>query len=117
MTDATALAAAVSAGQITATDAMEASLSACRAQADLGAVEFLDEDVARLEAFAPNAALANVAGLPALALPLGMANGLPVGVQLMGPPGSDVGLLKLGALTEARAPELTFPSPIAGLPT
>ena len=76
-----------------------------------------DEHMARLEAFAPNAALANVAGLPALALPFGMANGLPIGVQLMGPPGSDVALLKLGALIEARAPELTFPSPIAGLPT
>nr|WP_245218072.1 amidase [Ruegeria sp. HKCCE3926] len=76
-----------------------------------------DEHMARLEAFAPNAALANVAGLPALALPFGMANGLPIGVQLMGPPGSDLALLKLGALIEARAPELTFPSPIAGLPT
>nr|WP_253285030.1 amidase [Ruegeria sp. HKCCD6119] len=76
-----------------------------------------DEHMARLEAFAPNAALANVAGLPALALPFGMANGLPIGLQLMGPPGSDLALLKLGALIEARAPELTFPSPIAGLPT
>nr|WP_253283280.1 amidase [Ruegeria sp. HKCCD7559] len=76
-----------------------------------------DEHMARLEAFAPNAALANVAGLPALALPFGMASGLPIGVQLMGPPGSDLALLKLGALIEARAPELTFPSPIAGLPT
>nr|WP_245223523.1 amidase [Ruegeria sp. HKCCSP346] len=76
-----------------------------------------DEHMARLEAFAPNAALANVAGLPALALPFGMANGLPIGVQLMGPPGSDLALLKLGALIEARAHELTFPSPIAGLPT
>ena len=76
-----------------------------------------DEHMARLEAFAPNAALANVAGLPALALPVGMANGLPIGVQLMGPPGSDLALLKLGALIESRTPELTFPSPIAGLPT
>ncbi len=75
-----------------------------------------DDHMVRLEAFAPNAALANVAGLPALALPFGMANGLPLGVQLIGPPGSDFALLKLGALIEARAPELSFPSPIAGLP-
>ncbi|WP_299641237.1 amidase [uncultured Ruegeria sp.] len=75
-----------------------------------------DEHMARLEAYAPNAALANVAGLPALALPFGMANGLPLGVQLIGPPGADFALLKLGKLIETRAPELSFPSPIAGLP-
>lgn len=75
-----------------------------------------DEHMARMEAFAPNAALANVAGLPALALPFGMANGLPLGVQLIGPPGADFALLKLGKLIETRAPELSFPSPIAGLP-
>ncbi|WP_170610781.1 amidase [Ruegeria arenilitoris] len=75
-----------------------------------------DDHMARLEAFAPNAALANVAGLPALALPFGMANGLPLGIQLIGSPGSDFALLKLGALIEARAPAIHFPHPIAGLP-
>nr|WP_237212457.1 amidase [Ruegeria lacuscaerulensis] len=76
-----------------------------------------DDHMAQLEAFAPNAALANVAGLPALALPFGMANRLPLGVQLTGPPGADLSLLKLGALIEARAPAISFPSPIAGLPS
>lgn len=73
--------------------------------------------MARLEGFAPNAALANVAGLPALALPFGMSGGLPLGVQLIGPPGADFALLALGALIEARAPSFPFPFPIAGLPT
>lgn len=72
--------------------------------------------MARLERFAPNAALANVAGLPALALPFGMADGLPLGVQLIGPPGADFALLSLAAMLESRAPTLFFPSPIAGLP-
>lgn len=76
----------------------------------------LHAHMAALEAFAPNAALANVAGLPALALPFGMADGLPLGVQLIGPPGADFALLSLAAMIESRAPALSFPSPIAGLP-
>lgn len=70
---------------------------------------------AAMEAFAPNAALANVAGLPALALPFGIANGLPVGIQLWAPSRHDDALLGLGARLEALAPPLTFPFPIAGL--
>ncbi|MCP4198406.1 MAG: amidase [Proteobacteria bacterium] len=76
-----------------------------------------DAHMAQLEAFAPNAALANVAGLPALALPFGMSDGLPLGVQLIGPIGSDAALLTLGAMIEARTVTLPFPSAIAGLPT
>ncbi len=41
--------------------------------------------------------LANAAGLPALALPSGWSeDGLPVSVQLVGPPGSEPGLIALG---------------------
>lgn len=75
------------------------------------------EHFAAMEAFAPNAALANVAGLPALALPFGVSGGLPLGVQLIGPPGADAALLGLGRQIETRAPVLSFPYPIAGLPT
>lgn len=71
---------------------------------------------ARMGAMAPNAALANIAGLPALALPFGMAGGMPVGVQLMGPLGSDRHLLRIGARLEKLAPKLTFPYAIAGHP-
>jgi aspartyl-tRNA(Asn)/glutamyl-tRNA(Gln) amidotransferase subunit A len=37
-----------------------------------------------------------LAGMPALAVPAGLADGLPVGVQFMGPRLSDCGLLRLG---------------------
>ncbi len=76
----------------------------------------LEDHRKRMKDYAPNAALANVAGLPALALPFGQSNGLPLGGQLLGPIGSDLALLRLGAMIEARAPHLAFPHPIAGLP-
>lgn len=68
-----------------------------------------------MEAVAPNAAFANVSGLPALALPFGMLNDMPFGIQLIGPLGSDESLLALGAAFEAEAPAITFPYPLAGL--
>lgn len=68
-----------------------------------------------MEDIAPNAALANVAGLPSLALPFGMLNDVPFGVQLMGPQGCDESLLALGSSFEAMATPLSFPYPIAGL--
>lgn len=68
----------------------------------------------QMESIAPNAALANVGGLPALALPFGMLDDLPFGVQLLGPQGSDEFLLALGAAFESIAPPLPFPYPLAG---
>lgn len=63
----------------------------------------------------------DIAGLPALALPAGFdANGLPIGVQLVGRPGEEWTLLRVGAAFQARtnyhraAPSLpapTTPSP------
>lgn len=86
----------------------------------LGHFDFSRTDVtahlARMEAMAPNAALANVTGFPALAIPFGMSDGSPIGVQLMGPLGSDKALLALGAKLEAVAPKLAFPYAIAGHP-
>ncbi|MER3451381.1 MAG: Asp-tRNA(Asn)/Glu-tRNA(Gln) amidotransferase GatCAB subunit A, partial [Thermus sp.] len=43
---------------------------------------------------------ANLTGLPALSIPAGFEGGLPVGVQLMGPPLSDEALLRLALAFE-----------------
>ena len=42
----------------------------------------------------------NLAGFPALALPVPSANRLPAGLQLIGPPGSEALLLATGAVIE-----------------
>lgn len=86
----------------------------------LGHFDFTATDVAahlaRMEAMAPNAAIANVCGLPALAIPAGMAGGLPVGVQVMGPMGSDAALLQLAGRFAEALPPIPYPAPIAGMP-
>jgi Asp-tRNA(Asn)/Glu-tRNA(Gln) amidotransferase A subunit family amidase len=43
----------------------------------------------------------NLAGLPALSIPVGSADGLPIGVQLIGRPEEDELVLRVGALLEA----------------
>lgn len=73
---------------------------------------------AAMEAIAPGVSLANVAGVPALALPFGTRpDGLPAGVQLIGPHGSDRALLALAERLAGAAPPVRYPDPIAGLPS
>ena len=45
----------------------------------------------------------NAAGLPGLTLPVEPAGGLPIGLQLIGPYGSDAALLALGAAVERQS--------------
>jgi amidase len=52
--------------------------------------------------FAPFTSFVNVAGLPAISLPVHEAGGLPVGVQLIGRPGREDVLLAIGAQLERR---------------
>jgi amidase len=75
----------------------------------------IDGHLAKMEAMAPGAALANLAGLPALAIPAGMADGLPRGVQLIGPAHSDRALLSLAARIAADLPPIPYPFEIAGM--
>ena len=57
--------------------------------------------------FAPYAAPWNVAGCPALVVPVGQRpDGLPVAVQLVGPPGSELLLLAVAGQIEMAAPWL-----------
>jgi len=66
----------------------------------LGFFNFNNEDptshFTAMEELAPNASLANVSGFPALAMPFGFENGLPIGLQLMSKIGTDLSLLELG---------------------
>ena len=76
----------------------------------------LDRHLDRMEEMAPCTSLANLAGLPALAFPAGMVDGLPCGVQIIGPPQSDRALLSLVARIVPVLPEIPYPFAIAGMP-
>jgi amidase len=63
------------------------------------------QSVAGAVAFAPFTGAWNAAGVPALTLPVARADdGLPLGVQLVGPPGSEARLLALAAMVEQAMP-------------
>ncbi|MFC5140487.1 amidase [Actinomycetospora rhizophila] len=62
------------------------------------------DDFARQIAFTPWTAVANLTGEPAISLPLGWSDGLPIGVALRGRRGEESVLLGLGAELEAARP-------------
>lgn len=72
-----------------------------------------ETQLARMDALAPYAALANITGAPALTLPFGAHEGLPLPVQLIAPMGGDLRLLELGAALEAEH-RWTHPIPLFG---
>jgi aspartyl-tRNA(Asn)/glutamyl-tRNA(Gln) amidotransferase subunit A len=57
---------------------------------------------------------ANLAGLPAISLPAGWIDGLPVGVQWMAPPLLDNALLDAAQAAEALMPPFQFPQEVKG---
>ncbi|MCC7321389.1 MAG: amidase [Rubellimicrobium sp.] len=74
-----------------------------------------DLHLARMAAFAPTAALANVAGFPAMTLPFGAdADGLPLPVQIMAPMAQERLLFALGGVLE-REGRWTLRHAVAGL--
>ncbi|HEU0246056.1 MAG TPA: amidase [Gaiellaceae bacterium] len=63
------------------------------------------EQLRRNTLFTPFTAVANLTGLPAMSLPLHWSDdGLPIGVQAIGPPAGDALLLSLAAQIEAARP-------------
>ncbi|CAM3927874.1 AMP-binding protein [Kibdelosporangium persicum] len=60
-------------------------------------------------------ALASITGLPALSVPAGLADGLPVGAQLLGPSGSESTLCRLGTMIEGTPGSVTLASARANL--
>lgn len=63
-------------------------------------MDFLGEERNCSELLVKHTRTANVIGCPALSIPAGLSNGLPVGLMLMSAIGSDAKLLSLGALAE-----------------
>lgn len=54
----------------------------------------------------------NMAGLPGIAVPGGLgADGLPLGLQLIGRPFDEATLFSLAAALESAAPKIDFPQP------
>ena len=77
------------------------------------ALDAQDEDA--LSATTHFTSLFNVVGSPALVVPAGVtAEGLPVGLQLVGRIGTDAGLLALGAAFEAARGSLPVPPAVRG---
>lgn len=63
------------------------------------------EQLLRNTEFTPFTAIANLTGLPAMSLPLHWSDdGLPIGVQVIGPPAGDALLLSLATQVEAARP-------------
>ncbi len=52
---------------------------------------------------------ANLVGSPVISLPIGLANGLPVGIQLIGKQQNELKLLSIATAVEAAAPKLEVP--------
>ncbi|MDE0059145.1 MAG: indoleacetamide hydrolase [Defluviicoccus sp.] len=74
-------------------------------------VELNGERVPTFLTFIRNTGPSSVAGIPGVTLPAGLsAGGLPVGMELDGPAGSDRALLALGAAVEAVLPATPAPS-------
>jgi amidase len=95
---------------IAATAAFEAVLTPTLASPPAGVGALRDDadparDFALQSAFTPYTAIYNMIGLPAISLPLHVGTGgLPIGIQLIGRPAGEAGLLALAAQLEQANP-------------
>ncbi|TMA82390.1 MAG: hypothetical protein E6J77_15715, partial [Deltaproteobacteria bacterium] len=62
----------------------------------------------------PYTAAANLVGFPSVALPAGMADGLPMGIQIIAPPGADGLALRVARALEQAASEHRVQTPPLG---
>jgi amidase len=99
-------------GSIIATEAYDVILTPTLAQPPVPLGYFTAggdpaEDFERQKAFTPFTALFNLTGQPAMSLPLHWsADGLPIGIQLVGRPYDELTLIALGAQLEQARPWL-----------
>src|SRR5262249_33807258 len=72
----------------------------------------IDEEEARyVGRCVPYGGAANLAGLPAVPLPAGMSGGMPIAIQVIGPPGADALVLRVAYALEQAAPEHRVQTP------
>ena len=90
-----------------------ATLPAMPPRIDASHVTINGEEANVVEAFTRCNAPQNVAGLPALSVPCGFAEGFPVGLQLFGAEGTDATVLSLGAAYQ-RATDWHLRTPSSG---
>src|SRR5699024_12552911 len=73
---------------------------------DIGSAtsELYGQDVDLMDAFIRYSGPSNLAGLPALTVPVGLDDGLPIGLQIIGRAFDEAGVLKVGAQIERTNP-------------
>lgn len=93
--------------------AFPTSLLTARPIGDDETVQLLGQRVPTFGSFIRNTDPGSNAGLPGISLPVGLSNGLPVGLELDGPAGSDRHLLAVAAALEAAFPRMPAPPDLA----
>ena len=93
--------------------AFPTSLLTARPIGDDETVQLLGQRVPTFGSFILNTDPGSNAGLPGISLPVGLSNGLPVGLELDGPAGSDRHLLAVAAALEAALPGMPAPPAFA----